>query len=238
MPKRNSQVKLLIVDDDEFARMSFAAVLSGAGYQMIEASNGQEGFEMAQREKPELILLDVGMPKADGWQTLERLRKSGFTQSVIMLTGHTSIENRVKGLSAGADDYLCKPCDHRELIARVSTVLRRSQPVVSGLATLHFGPTTVDLKNRTSERAGQPVDLTRTEYAILELFARHPGKLVPRKLMLDEVWGYARQSNTRTVDTHIWRLRQKLDDKGVVPQWIQTVSAGDGYRMVCEVTSV
>ena len=234
MPKRNSQSKLLVVDDDESARVSFAAALSGAGYRVIQAADGLEGFEMAQREKPVLILLDVDMPKANGWQTLERLRKSGFTQSVIMLTGHILVEDRVKGLSAGADDYLCKPCDYRELIARVNTVLRRSQPSISGLAILHLGPTTVDLKNRVTARAGQPVDLTRTEYAMLELFARHLGKLVTRELMLEVVWGYTRQPNTRTVDTHIWRLRQKLDDNSNVPRWIHTVPAGGGYRMKCD----
>jgi two-component system, OmpR family, response regulator MprA len=235
MPKRNvPKPKLLIVDDDEAIRITFGVALNGAGYRVIEAADGLEALEMARREKPALILLDVDMPKANGWQTLETLRKSGFTQPVIMLTGKTLVEDRVRGLTAGADDYLGKPCDHRELIARVHTVLRRSQPAVSTLTALHLGPTTVDLKNRVTTRAGEPVELTRTEYALLEVFARHPRELVTREVMLENVWGYSRQSNTRTLDTHIWRLRQKLDDNAAVPQWIQTVPGGDGYRMMCE----
>lgn len=236
MSKRNTtKPKILIVDDDEAIRVTFEAALSGAGYRVVEAGDGIEALEVARREKPALILLDLDMPGVNGWQTLERLRKNGFTQSVIILTGHNRVEDRVKGLTAGADDYLGKPCDHRELIARVHTVLRRSQPAASGPTYIHLGPTTVDLKNRTAVQAGQPVRLTRTEYAILEVFARHAGELVTRAAMLENVWGYSRQANTRTVDTHIWRLRQKIGDNVVVPRWIETVSAGDGYRMMGDV---
>ncbi|HEY4248909.1 MAG TPA: response regulator transcription factor [Lacunisphaera sp.] len=233
MTKRNpTKPTILIVDDDEAVRPAFALALSGAGYRVLEAGDGLEALEVTRRENPALILLDLDMPGVNGWQTLERLRKNGFNQSVIILTGHTMVEDRVKGLTAGADDYLGKPCDLRELIARVHTVLRRSQPAVSGPTVIHLGPTTVDLKNRTAARAGQAVGLTRTEYAILEVFARHPGELVTRAAMLENVWGYSGEANTRTVDTHIWRLRQKLDDSATDPQWIQTVSAGDGYRMM------
>jgi DNA-binding response OmpR family regulator len=239
MTKRKAtKPTILIVDDDEAIRPAFALALSGAGYRVVEAGGGLEALELTRRENPALILLDLDMPGMNGWQTLERLRKSGFNQSVIILTGHTLVEDRVKGLTAGADDYLGKPCDLRELIARVHTVLRRSQPTVSGPTVIQLGPTTVDLKNRIATRAGQAVGLTRTEYAILEVFARHPGELVTRAAMLENVWGYSGEANTRTVDTHIWRLRQKLDDNATVPQWIQTVSAGDGYRMMGEVAGV
>lgn len=236
MTNRNAtKPTILIVDDDEAIRSAFALALRGAGYRVMVAGDGLEALEVTRRENPALILLDLEMPVVNGWQTLERLRKNGFTQSVIILTGHTLVEDRVKGLSAGADDYLGKPCDLRELIARVQTVLRRSQPAPSGPTVIHLGLTTVDLKNRTATKAGLAVGLTRTEYAILEVFARHPGELVTRAAMLENVWGYSGEANTRTVDTHIWRLRQKLDDNAVAPQWIQTVPAGDGYRMMGEV---
>ncbi len=236
MTTRNAtKSTILIVEDDEAIRAAYKITLSGAGYRVVDARDGLEALEVTRRENPALILLDLDMPVVNGWQTLERLRENGFTQSVIILTGHTDVEDRVKGLSAGADDYLGKPCDLRELIARVNTVLRRSQPAVSAPTVINLGPNTVDLKNRITTREGQPVGLTRTEYAILEVFARHPGELVTRAAMLENVWGYSGQANTRTVDTHIWRLPQKLDDDAVVPQWIQTVSAGDGYRMMGEV---
>ena len=236
MTNRNvTKPTILIVDDDETVRPAFAIALRSVGYRVVEAGDGLEALELTRRENPVLILLDLDMPVVNGWQTLERLRKNGFTQSVIILTGHTEVEDRVKGLSAGADDYLGKPCDLRELIARVQTVLRRSQPAVSAPTVIHLGPTKVDLKNRIATRDEQPVGLTRTEYAILEVFARYPGELVTRAAMLENVWGYSGQANTRTVDTHIWRLRQKLGDDATVPRWIQTVSAGDGYRMMGEV---
>ena len=228
-----SKPRLLFVDDDELIRITFSAALRGAGYQVSEACNGLEGFALAEREKPALILLDAVMPKADGWQLLARLQQSGYTQPIIMLSGQIGIEDRIRGLSAGADDYLCKPYDMRELIARVHTALRRCQPEATGLKLLQFGATRVDLVNRSTLHKGKEVELTRTEYAILELFARHPGQLVTRETMLESIWGYARKPNTRTVDTHIWRLRRKLDDNPDEPQWIQTVSAGDGYRMSC-----
>ena len=226
--------KILIVDDDEPTRLTYAQALRGAGYTVVEARNGQAGLEAAARELPSLILLDVDMPVLDGWQTLRQLLQAGHQQPVVMLTGATQVEERVKGLSAGADDYLCKPCDYRELLARVHSVLRRSQPQATDLRLLQFGGTVVDLVNRTAVREGQPVGLTRTEYALLEMFAQHPGELVTREAMLDSIWGYDSRSNTRTVETHIYRLRQKLNDTAGDPRWIQTVAAGGGYRMVCD----
>jgi DNA-binding response OmpR family regulator len=208
--------------------------LSGAGYHVLQAGDGVQGWETAEREQPSLVLLDVDMPQADGWQTLERLQQGGFRHPIIMLTGSTQIDERVRGLSGGADDYLCKPCDLRELLARVHAALRRCQPAVPVPTRLHFGGLTVDLADRTAFRAGAAISLTRTEYTMLELFARHPGRRVTRAQMLDEVWGYGEQSHTRTVETHIWRLRQKLGDHPGEPRWIQTVAAGGGYRMVSD----
>lgn len=222
---------LLVADDDEATRVSYAAALVGAGYQVIQAGDGSEVLALVEQEKPAVVLLDVDMPHLDGWQTLAQLRRIASGPRVVMLTGLTQVDDRVRGLTAGADDYLCKPCDLRELLARVHTVLRRTAGVSTGLTLLHFGPTTVDVRNRTAFRAGQATELTRTEYLLLEVFARYPGELVTRERLLELVWGYTRQSNTRTVDTHIWRLRQKLADES---RWIQTVPAGSGYRMVCD----
>jgi DNA-binding response OmpR family regulator len=219
-------------------RIAYKAALASAGYQVLVARDGLEALTLAAREKPALILLDVDMPGLNGWQTLEQLREREHRPPVIMLTGLTEVDDRVRGLSGGAEDYLCKPCDLRELLARVHTVLRRGEPVETGPRLLQFGTVTVDVTNRVATRGGASVELTRTEFEILELFARHPGQLVTRDRMLEVVWGYKKRSNTRTVDTHIWRLRHKLDDNGDEPRWIQTVPAGDGYRMVADAATV
>lgn len=223
---------LLLADDDQAIRASYGAVLEGAGYAVVCASDGVEALATARREKPSLILLDVDMPHANGWETLRHLQADGNHPPVMMLTGCTEIDDRVKGLSLGADDYLCKPCNHRELLARVHAVLRRSQPATQGKSMLVFGDLTVDLGERLAKREGQPVGFTRTEYSILELLGRQPRRLVTREQMLDEVWGYGAEANTRTIDTHVWRLRQKLQDDAAAPRWLQSVPAGGGYRLV------
>jgi len=231
---QTTKPKLLIVDDEDPTRAIYAEALRSAGYEVVQAGNGKEGLAVAERERPALVLLDVDMPVMNGWQTLERLQQRGDEASVIILTGATDVEDRVKGLGAGADDYLGKPCDMRELLARVQAVLRRRQPRPPGrAAVLTFGELKVDLANRSALRAGVPVALTRTEYTMLECFASHRGKLVTRETLLKEVWNYGPESNTRTVETHIWRLRQKLGDNAGKPRWIQTVTSG-GYRMECD----
>jgi two-component system response regulator MprA len=232
--RTSTDSKVLIVDDDELTRIAFSGILSGAGYEVVEAIDGVHGLAMCEKENPALIILDVEMPKASGWQVLTTLRQRNWAKPILMLTGRTHIDDKVKGLGSGADDYLAKPCDSRELLARVNALLRRSQAVKSKVSSLNFGDTTINLTDRTAVRGGEPVELTRTQYAILELFARHPGQLLTREKILEEVWGYTRSSNTRTVDTHIWRLRQKLRDEPREVQWIQTVVAGDGYRMVSD----
>ena len=173
------------------------------------------------------------MPRLNGWQALEKLRLRGCRSPVMMLTGRTEIDDRVRGLAAGADDYLCKPCDFRELLARVQALLRRSQPEASGLTVLHFGDITVDLATRSAASIDGPVALTRTEFALLELLARHYGRPVTRETILDAVWGYTNRPNTRTVETHIWRLRGKLGDQGDDSRWIRTVP-GAGYLLECD----
>jgi two-component system response regulator MprA len=225
--------KLLLAEDDEGLRSVCAELLRASGYRVLEAADGLEALELWQREDPELIVLDLVMPRLNGWQALEKLRLRGCRRPVMMLTGLSEVEDRVKGLAAGADDYLCKPCDFRELLARVQALLRRSQPEASGLTVLHFGDITVDLAERYAVSTFGPVALTRTEYALLELLARHYGRPVARETILDAVWGYTNRPNTRTVETHIWRLRGKLGDQGEDSRWIQTVP-GAGYRLECD----
>jgi two-component system response regulator MprA len=226
--------KLLLADDNRVLRSAYAVLLRRAGYRVLEASDGVEAVELWEREDPALIVLDVSMPRMDGWQTLERLKLRGCRRPTLMLTALDQVEDRVKGLAAGADDYVGKPCDIRELNARVQALLRRSERGASGLTVLHFGDITVDLVEHTVFSVdGRPVPFTRTEFAIMDLLARHYGRAVSRDMILDGVWGYTNRPNTRTVETHIWRMRGKLGDAGEDPRWIRTV-LGAGYRLECD----
>jgi DNA-binding response OmpR family regulator len=228
--------RLLLVEDDEPLRNVSAEYLRAAGFRVLEASDGVQALELWQRESPDLILLDVTMPRLNGWQTLEKIRFRGGRQPVLMLTGLVSVDDRVKGLGAGADDYLGKPCDVRELIARINALLRRTDTASAGATVLRLGEHVIDLVAHTATTAGQPLALTRTEFAILDLLARHAGRPVSRETILDGVWGYTHRPNTRTVETHLWRLRKKLGDRADEPRWIQT--AGGGYRLAAEGASV
>lgn len=229
-PSSVAGARLLLVEDSEELRVTCAELLRNAGYRVLEAGDGLQALDLWEREDPELIVLDLNMPRLDGWQTLEKLKLRGCRRPVLMLTGLTDVDDRVRGLAAGADDYLGKPCDFRELIARVEALLRRCQPAASGLTVLHFGALAVDLAERTAASPAGPVALTRTEYAILGVLARHHRRPVARETILDAVWGYTNRPNTRTVETHLWRLRQKLGDRGNEPHWISTVP-GAGYRL-------
>lgn len=221
---------VLLVDDDDASRTIFGAVLESAGYRVEMADNGFEAVRLCEQKTYALITLDVDMPGFNGWQTLATLRERGCDTPVIMVTGATEPAQRIRGLEGGADDYLCKPCENGELLARVRAVLRRQRASIAAAPTLlHFGETTVNLSARTAETAGRPLALTRTEYALLDLFAKHAGRLLSRELLLETVWGYAGNANTRTVETHLWRLRKKLGDGGSAPRWLQTVPGG--YRL-------
>ncbi len=224
-----SPAKLLVVDDDVATRVLCLAVLKRAGYRVVEAADGLEALEIVEREKPALIVLDLDMPRLGGLETVRTLRVRGNRTPVLMLTGFNGIDQRVKGLGAGADDYLGKPFNDRELVARIGALLRRSHSV-ERVERLHFDGTTVDLQARTAVRAGGQVSLTKKEYAILELLARAAGRPVAREKILDAVWGYGAEANTRTLDTHIWRLRRKLGDNGDEPRWLRNVP-GVGYTL-------
>lgn len=233
LPSSPSGAKLLIADDNRVLRRAYAVLLRRAGYRVLEAADGVEAVELCEREDPALIVLDVTMPRLDGWQTLERLKLRGYRRPTLMMTARGEVEDRVKGLAAGADDYVGKPCDIRELNARVQALLRRSEPAASGLTVLHFGDITVDLTTHSAVSSFGPVALTRTEFALLELLARHYGRPVSRETILDAVWGYTNRPNTRTVETHIWRLRGKLGDEAEESRWIRTVP-GAGYLLQCD----
>lgn len=222
--------RILVVEDEPGMLATVKLCLSGAGYRVLEAADGARGVQMAIEEKPDLILLDVNLPKVNGFDACAELRRQNFDRPILMLTTRTEIPDRVKGLSAGADDYLAKPFDGRELVARIHALLRRFQRDQPVPRTLQLGDITIDLAQQTATRAGEPLRLTQTEYGLLALLAETPGKPVSREQMLAGIWGYTYLPNTRTVDTHIWRLRKKLGDDGEDPRWIKN-AAGKGYLL-------
>ena len=225
-----SSARILVVDDEAVMRAAVRQCLEAEGHRVLEAEDGARGLELVRAEKPALIILDVAMPVLGGLEVAAELRRQGDDTPILMLTTRQEVPQRVSGLMAGADDYLGKPFDRRELLARVFALLRRQKRQTDRLRVLHFGPVTVDLDRKTAFRVAQPVTLTQTEFALLELLADHPGQPVSRDLMLDAVWGYTYLPTTRTVDTHVWRLRKKLGDSGENPRWIKKVQ-GEGYLL-------
>ncbi|MCX6952523.1 MAG: response regulator transcription factor [Verrucomicrobia bacterium] len=228
--------RILIVDDEACLRLLLGQSLKAAGFEVMEATGGMQALEMIATEGPMLVVMDVSMPGLDGFAAVERMRVSGMTQPVIMLTSFDDVDHRVRGLGVGADDYLTKPFHHRELVARVQALLRRATATAAkptARRIIQLGDVTVDLGAKQAHRAGVPVALTRTEFALLECLASERGRPVSRERLLATVWGYEADTSTRTVETHIWRLRKKLGDIGTESPWLQTLT-GLGYVMAPE----
>jgi two-component system alkaline phosphatase synthesis response regulator PhoP len=198
------------------------------GYQTLSATNGADGLDLALREGPDLVLLDIMMPRLSGWDVLRGLRAKQRDLPVIMLTARGEEVDRVLGLELGADDYVTKPFSLRELLARVRAVLRRPGPR-QRLETFAFGDVRLHVRARQVFRAGREVRLTRKEFELLHYLVEHPGEVITRDRLLDEVWGYEQFPTTRTVDTHVLRLRQKLERDPERPVHLLTVH-GQGYR--------
>lgn len=225
-----SAARVLIVEDELPMRTALMDCLAHEGYRVLTAADGETGLERALSEMPDLILLDVMMPKLDGFSVCTELRRLGCRAPILMLTAKGRVDDRVHGLDAGADDYLVKPFSTDELLARVRALLRRTRHVTNGPAVLVFGTVRVDLMKQVARRGKQEVHLTAKEFAMLKLLAEADGEPVSRERFLDVVWGYTAFPTTRTVDTHIAGLRSKLETDPNQPRWIQTVH-GVGYRL-------
>lgn len=213
-------------------RLLLKRALGAGGYAVIEASDGIEALELIARVRPDLVVLDVGLPGLSGFEVVKRMRAEGASMPVLMLTCYADMENRLRGFGAGADDYLTKPYDVRELIVRVQALLRRTGPARhAATRLLRFGNVTVNLESKSAECGGAALALTRTEYLILQCLAEKSGQAVSREEILRTVWGYDAETNTRTVETHVWRLRKKIGDDGNAPHWIVN-RPGLGYVLV------
>jgi two-component system alkaline phosphatase synthesis response regulator PhoP len=222
--------RILIVDDEPEMVRGLQDNLRFEGYQTLTATQGREGLHLALHEAPDLILLDVMMRELSGWDILRALRQERMDIPVILLTARGEEVDRVLGLELGADDYITKPFSVRELLARVRAVLRRPGARQKG-ETIAFGDVRISLRARQTFKAGREVPLTRKEFDLLRFLAEHRGEVVTRDRLLDEVWGYTRFPTTRTVDTHILRLRQKFEADPEHPRYILTVH-GQGYKLV------
>ena len=219
-------MKILIVEDEQKTGDYLKQGLTEAGFVTELASNGVDGLHLALTGDFDLLVLDVMLPGLNGWQVMERLRQSGRNLPVLFLTARDQVEDRVKGLELGADDYLVKPFSFAELLARVRTILRRGR---SGLeaTSMKVADLELDLLRRRVTRSGKRIDLTAKEFGLLELLMRRHGEVLPRSLIASQVWDVNFDSDTNVIEVAMRRLRAKVDD-GFEPRLIQTVR-GMGY---------
>lgn len=210
-------------------RTALADALASEDYRVLTAVDGAEGLEMAIAEKPDLILLDVMMPKLDGYAVCAELRRLDIATPVLMLTAKGQVDDRVNGLDAGADDYVVKPFSIEELLARIRALLRRSAKADHSVDQIEFGELRIDLL-RQSVVGPNDHHFTAKEFAMLRLLAEADGEPVSRERFLDVVWGYASYPTTRTVDNHVASLRSKIEPEPGKPLYLKTVH-GVGYKL-------
>src|SRR5688572_13557139 len=227
-----SEHRILIIEDEPDLLRGLQMNLTAEGFEVLTASRGDTGVEQALRERPSLVLLDIMLPGMNGLDVCRELRRKGFEAPIIMLTARAEEVDRVVGLEIGADDYVTKPFGIRELVARIRVRLRRhAVPVTETFSTLRFGNVAVDFDKHEVTRTGSRVELTAKELEVLRLLARHRGEIVTRDRLLEEVWGYESYPTTRTVDNHILRLRQKLEEDPSNPRHILSIY-GEGYKFI------
>lgn len=227
------QKRILLIEDEPGLVVTLTDRLQGEGYAVQHARDGMRGEKLAREGVWDLILLDIMLPHKGGLEVCRDLRHDGVVTPILMLTARGEVHDRVVGLKLGADDYLTKPFEMIELLARIETLLRRpalgpTAPV--RLTTYTFGKVQVDFRTMTITRGrGTPVDLSAREFQLLRYFIEHRGEILSREMILNGVWGYDAMPNTRTIDTHVTWLRQKLEENPRHPEYILTVY-GVGYR--------
>ena len=223
--------KILIVEDEPNMIAGLRDNFEYEGYGVITAPDGVAGLERALAESPDLIILDVMMPRMSGLDVCKQLKAKRPSIPIIMLTARGQEVDKVIGLELGADDYVTNPFSIRELLARVKAVLRRAQPVPKDQERYAFGDVEVNLRSCQVSRQGKQLEVSSKEFDLLKYFLVHSGEAISRDRLLEEVWGYDRFPTTRTVDAHIVRLRQKLEPKPDDPRYFLTVH-GVGYKFV------
>lgn len=230
-PRASRKTRILIVEDEPAMVAGLRDNFEYEGYDVISAADGAEGLDRAIADDPDLVVLDVMMPRMSGLDVCKQLKAKRPSIPIIMLTARGQEIDKVVGLELGADDYVTKPFSIRELMARVKAVLRRVSPQAPATELYRFSDVEVNIRSNEVRRAGRPVELSSKEFALLAYFVSHPAETLSRDRLLDAVWGYENYPNTRTVDTHIVHLRQKLEPNPEEPRFIITVH-GTGYKFV------
>ncbi len=224
----DSKPRVLVVDDDRAVRDSLRRSLEFNGYDVVLAADGAEGLVAVGAQHPDVVVVDVMMPRLDGIETTRALRAAGNDVPILVLTARDAVGDRVEGLDAGADDYLTKPFALEELLARLRALLRRVVPDRdSDGEVLTFADLTMDVSSRDVARGGRPIELTRTEFTLLEMFLRRPRRVLDRSFILEEVWGYDFPTSANSLEVYVGYLRRKTEAEGE-SRLIQTVR-GVGY---------
>ena len=221
--------RILVIEDDPAILRGLADNLACESHEVLTAPDGESGYSLARTRKPDLILLDLMLPRMSGYELCRKLRAESVATPIVMLTARGDEADRIVGLDLGADDYITKPFSVRELLARIRAVLRRAQAQSALPSELRFGDVIVDFRRYEAHRNGHAVDLTRKEFGLLRLLAARAGEPVTRDELLNEVWGYDANPTTRTVDNHVASLRAKLEENPSEPRHLFTVH-GVGYK--------
>lgn len=223
--------RILIIEDEPDMVLGLRDNFEYEGYGVVVAGDGEEGIKRALADQPDLILLDVMLPRLSGLDVCRQLRREGMETPIIMLTARGQEMDKVIGLEIGADDYVTKPFSLKELLARVRAHLRRSSKQVAELESYQFGEIELHFKKYQAFKQGRPLELSPREFELLKYFIQHRGETVTRDQLLDDVWGYDNYPLTRTIDNHIAKLRQKIEVVPAEPQYIITVHRV-GYRFL------
>lgn len=225
--------RILLIEDEQSLVWTLSDALEGEGYEVEACQNGREGYELACGHPFDLLILDISLPDKNGFDICRDLRGRGIKTPILMLTARGELVDKVLGFKLGADDYLTKPFEVPELLVRIEALLRRmlAESSQETSEVYDFGPVRVDLRRAEVFRAGKPVELSTREFQLLHYFIENPGKVITREELLEEVWGYAGNVFTRTVDVHVSLLRRKLDDASKRKTYFVT-ERGQGYRFI------
>jgi DNA-binding response OmpR family regulator len=229
----NDGVRILVIEDEEPLRMALVDVLSAEGFEVREAADGERGLELALAEGPDVVLLDLMLPGRDGFSVLRAIREDRLSSAVLILSARGEEWDRIQGFEFGADDYLVKPFSTRELLLRIRAILSRSAGDTPGMreegGKVRIGSALVDFASYTVTRDGERTGLSRREMDLLRTFLAHEGQVLDRARLLDEIWGRDSDSTHRTIDTHVLKLRKKIEERPEAPRHLLTVH-GVGYR--------
>jgi two-component system alkaline phosphatase synthesis response regulator PhoP len=226
-----AKTKVLIVEDEPDMILGLKDNFEFEGYEVITAADGTAGLDRARATKPDLVILDIMLPKLSGLEVCKTLRGEGYENPIIMLTARGQEIDKVVGLELGADDYVTKPFSIRELLARVRAILRRTEGKKKRLERYRFADVDLDFEIYRAKKGDDPLDLSPREFELLRYLIERKGETVSRDRLLEDVWGYESYPSTRTVDTHIAKLRAKIGDSGSEPRYILTIH-GSGYKFV------